>query len=131
MQGFEGTLDPPKQTPRGRNRLTSERLKMFLTYLGILVHRWLGRAEVARSFHDRKTKGLSVLELQLDEIKTIVEASHRFDRSFPKVSLVDHLHSNREATDRTTTSTTAAAMPPTIAIFAPRLRFLLIFKMLL
>ena len=37
------------------------------------VHRWLERAGVwCRRFNDRKIKGLSVVELQADEIKTIV-----------------------------------------------------------
>ena len=37
------------------------------------VHRWLERAAVwCRRFNDRKIKGLSVVELQADEIKTIV-----------------------------------------------------------
>jgi IS1 family transposase len=39
----------------------------------ISVHRWLERAGVwCRRFNDRKIKGLSVVELQADEIKTIV-----------------------------------------------------------
>jgi hypothetical protein len=37
------------------------------------VHRWLERAAAwCRRFNDQKTKGLSVVELQADEIKTIV-----------------------------------------------------------
>jgi len=37
------------------------------------VHRWLERAAAwCRRFNDRKIKGLSVVELQADEIKTIV-----------------------------------------------------------
>src|SRR5262245_56153704 len=37
------------------------------------VHRWLERAAAwCRRFNDRKMKGLSVVELQADEIKTIV-----------------------------------------------------------
>jgi hypothetical protein len=37
------------------------------------VHRWLERAGVwCRRFNDRKMKGLSVVEVQADEIKTIV-----------------------------------------------------------
>ena len=37
------------------------------------VHRWLEKAaDWCRRFNDRKVKGLSVVELQADEIKTIV-----------------------------------------------------------
>jgi IS1 family transposase len=37
------------------------------------VHRWLGRAAIwCRRFNDRRIKGLSVVELQADEIRTIV-----------------------------------------------------------
>jgi transposase-like protein len=39
------------------------------------VHRWLERAAAwCRRFNDRKIKGLSVVELQADEIKTIVRS---------------------------------------------------------
>jgi hypothetical protein len=38
-----------------------------------IFHRWLERAGVwCRRFNDRKVKGLSMVELQADEIRTII-----------------------------------------------------------
>jgi hypothetical protein len=42
------------------------------------VHRWLGRVGVwCRRFNDRKVNGLSVVELQADELRTIVGSKER------------------------------------------------------